>query len=109
MWTCKQCDEQLEDQFESCWKCSAPKDFSPSAPGTAADAQEPEPPKQRLEFRMFRGTWVTWEDLFREATAFADEIGPDRVVNVSHSVDPHSEGVVVVWYLTCGREYPPTP
>lgn len=23
MWQCKKCGEQLEDQFDSCWKCSA--------------------------------------------------------------------------------------
>jgi hypothetical protein len=22
MWTCKKCGEQIEDQFDSCWKCS---------------------------------------------------------------------------------------
>jgi hypothetical protein len=23
MWTCPKCNERLEDQFESCWKCAA--------------------------------------------------------------------------------------
>jgi mRNA-degrading endonuclease YafQ of YafQ-DinJ toxin-antitoxin module len=23
MWTCLQCGEQIEDQFDSCWKCAA--------------------------------------------------------------------------------------
>jgi hypothetical protein len=22
MWTCQQCGEQIEDQFDSCWKCA---------------------------------------------------------------------------------------
>jgi hypothetical protein len=22
MWTCKKCGEQIEDQFDSCWKCA---------------------------------------------------------------------------------------
>ncbi len=22
MWTCPKCDEQIEDQFNSCWKCA---------------------------------------------------------------------------------------
>jgi hypothetical protein len=25
-WTCSRCGEQLEAQFESCWKCGAPRD-----------------------------------------------------------------------------------
>ncbi len=24
MWTCPKCGEQLEDQFDSCWKCALP-------------------------------------------------------------------------------------
>jgi hypothetical protein len=26
MWTCKKCGEQIEDQFDSCWKCSETAD-----------------------------------------------------------------------------------
>ena len=22
MWTCQQCNEEIEDQFDSCWKCA---------------------------------------------------------------------------------------
>ena len=24
MWKCAQCGEEIEDQFDSCWKCAAP-------------------------------------------------------------------------------------
>src|SRR5208283_4240817 len=24
MWTCPKCGEEIEDQFDSCWKCAAP-------------------------------------------------------------------------------------
>jgi hypothetical protein len=58
-----------------------------------------EKPKRRLAYRMFRGTFVTWEELFGRATAFADEVGAERIVNISHSADD-DDGVVVVWYLT---------
>jgi hypothetical protein len=34
--------------------------------------------------------------LFRESADFATEIGPDRVLSISHS----SDGVVTVWYWT---------
>ncbi len=48
---------------------------------------------------MFRGTWISWEDLFQEAADFANELGPERVVSISHSED-QGKGVVTVWYWT---------
>jgi hypothetical protein len=41
MWTCKKCGEQIEDQFDSCWKCS----------GTADEVSKPTP--QRLKWYDF--------------------------------------------------------
>ena len=52
-----------------------------------------------MAYRKFRGTLISWEELFNEATAFANEVGPDRIVNISHSAD-RGDGLVVVWYLT---------
>jgi len=95
MWICKQCGEQIDDQFDSCWKCSTAKDSSPATP----ENQPGTPPKWRLTYRKFRGRLATWEQLFSEAAAFANEAGPDRIVNISHSADG-GDGVVVVWYLT---------
>jgi len=37
--------------------------------------------------------------LFRQAADFANEIGPERVVSISHSEDK-DDGVVAVWYWT---------
>jgi hypothetical protein len=101
MWICKKCGENIDDQFDSCWKCSAPKGGPPATP----ENQSGMPPKWRLTYRMFRGTLATWEQLFNEAAAFATEVGPDRIVNVSHSAD-HRDGVVVVWYLTTEDDNP---
>ena len=95
MWICKKCGESVDDQFDSCWKCSTPKDEPTAAP----EKQSAAPPKWRLTHRKFRGTLATWEQLFSEAEAFANEVGPDRIVNLSHSAD-RGDGVVVVWYLT---------
>ena len=44
-----------------------------------------------------RGTLATWDDLFTKAAYFATEVGPGRVLNISHSVDD-ADGVVTVWY-----------
>ena len=101
MWTCKKCGEQVEDNFDSCWKCSAPRDAAPAPAEVAATAA----PKWRVAHRIFRGTFISWEELFDQAAAFANEIGPERLVNVSHSAD-RGDGVVVVWYLTAECEKP---
>ena len=102
MWTCAKCGERIDDQFDSCWKCATPKSDPPAAAAPAGSETTPvgsEPPKWRLAHRIFRGTFATWEELFDEAQDFANEIGTDRVVNLSHSAD-RGDGVVVVWYLT---------
>src|SRR5438067_385665 len=36
MWTCKQCDEQIEDQFDSCWKCGHADDWQSGGVAVAA-------------------------------------------------------------------------
>lgn len=98
MWTCQKCGEQIEDQFDSCWKCATPK----AGAGTGAAARkagEAATPQWRLAYQVFRGTWASWDDLFTQASAFANEVGPERVLSISHSSD-HSDGVVTVWYWT---------
>lgn len=96
MWTCTKCGERIEDTFDSCWKCSAPRgvQIPPSAPD-----QKTETPSWRLSYRVFRGTWASWEELFKQAADFANELGPERVVSISHSEDK-DDGVVAVWYWT---------
>lgn len=51
----------------------------------------------KVEFRVFRGSLASWEQLFSEAAAFATEIGSLKLINISHSEDSN-EGVVTVWY-----------
>jgi hypothetical protein len=50
-----------------------------------------------VRFEIFRGALMSWSELFRRAADFASGIGPDRMINISHSAD-HNEGVVTVWY-----------
>ncbi|HLA89059.1 MAG TPA: hypothetical protein VJL28_01355 [Gemmatimonadaceae bacterium] len=50
-----------------------------------------------VQFRKFRGTFRSWDKIFAEAASFATEIGPDRLISISHSEDK-SDGVVAVWY-----------
>jgi hypothetical protein len=36
MWKCKNCSEQIENNFDSCWKCSYTRDGSPPTEGGEA-------------------------------------------------------------------------
>jgi hypothetical protein len=54
---------------------------------------------QRMTFKIFRSSFITWEELFGQAAEFANQIGPERVISISHSSD-QGNGVVTVWYWT---------
>jgi hypothetical protein len=102
MWTCSKCGERIEDQFDACWRCGPPNAKPPLIrPGSAAAPAGDDQVSWRAEYRMFRGTLASWDQLFREAAAFASQVGPERLIGISHSED-HSDGVVVVWYWVEG-------
>jgi hypothetical protein len=50
-----------------------------------------------VHFQFFKSSFKSWESLFEEAAAFAEGIGPERLIGISHSEDENS-GVVTVWY-----------
>ena len=52
-----------------------------------------------MSYKIFCGTFATWEALFTEAAEFATELGPERVISISHSEDDDDD-VVTVWYWT---------
>jgi hypothetical protein len=100
MWTCQKCGEKIEDQFDSCWHCGTPRPGDqPEATPTANQPASVNPAsvKWQAKYQMFRGTLATWEELFGQAAQFATEIGPERLITISHSED-RREGVVAVWY-----------
>lgn len=41
--------------------------------------------------------FATWDELFARAAEFATELGPGRLISISHSEDK-DDGVVTVWY-----------
>lgn len=51
----------------------------------------------KVRFETFRGTWASWDQLFREAADFAASLGKERLISISHSEDK-DDGVVTVWY-----------
>ena len=52
---------------------------------------------RQAAFHIVRGTFTTWDSLFREAAEFAAKVGPDRLIGLSHSADKQ-DGVITVWY-----------
>ena len=71
--------------------------FGPEASASARRHRPPPPDKQwRLTYKIFRGTFTTWENVFDEACAFANSIDPQRVVSISHS--DANGGIVTVWF-----------
>jgi len=51
----------------------------------------------RIKYRFFRGVLASWDDLFTQAAEFAQEIEPQRLINVSHA-NSGGDGTVTVWY-----------
>lgn len=52
----------------------------------------------RLRFETFSSSFDSWDSLFKQAGEFADSIGRENVLNISHSCDGNNNGVVTVWY-----------
>ena len=50
-----------------------------------------------VHFEIFESSFKSWESLFSEAAGFAEGLGPERLIGISHSED-QSKGVVTVWY-----------
>lgn len=69
-----------------CAACGAPLSNPAGAPATG-----------ELAYRIFTSSWSSWSELFGQAAAFGTSLGPERVVDVSHSSD-QNEGTIAVWY-----------
>lgn len=54
-------------------------------------------PSQKVLFKVYRGVWTSWNELFTEACKFATAIGKERLISISHSED-ENDGIVTVWY-----------
>ncbi|MDH3493459.1 MAG: hypothetical protein OEM82_07915 [Acidobacteriota bacterium] len=52
----------------------------------------------KLTFKAFESSWDSWEKLFQKASDFANSVGRECVLNISHSCDGGNRGVVTVWY-----------
>ncbi len=50
-----------------------------------------------VKYKTFRGVFASWNSLFCQASEFATEVGPERLISISHSAD-NRDGIVTVWY-----------
>jgi len=50
-----------------------------------------------IHFEIFKSTVKSWPTLFNEAADFAEGVGREKLIAISHSADS-SNGVVTVWY-----------
>ena len=55
------------------------------------------PRKNTVRYEIFRGIMAPWPELFEKAAVFATELGPRRLISISHSED-QNDGVIAVWY-----------
>ena len=51
-------------------------------------------PKGIVRYEVFRGRFSSWDTVFTEAAEYANRVGPERLISISHSHD----GIVAVWY-----------
>jgi hypothetical protein len=56
-----------------------------------------------VAYRAFRGTFTSWDNLFKQAAEFAGLLQPNQLISISHSAD-NTEGVVTVWYWSSPRD-----
>jgi ribosomal protein L40E len=102
MWICDKCGDRNADQINACARCSMPR-LSP--PAGEEDTSGAPAPRWQLRYEVFRGVFASWDVLFRQAAAFANRLGPERVVSISHSED-ENDGVVTVWYWVSSDDPP---
>ncbi|WDE06265.1 hypothetical protein SG34_004885 [Thalassomonas viridans] len=101
-WICQNCNTEVEDDnFAVCWKCSCARGVDNSDregpshlfPNAQLFISKP----HSVTYKMFRGTFASWDELFTSASEFASTLKPEQLINISHSVND-SDGVVTVWY-----------
>jgi hypothetical protein len=55
----------------------------------------------RVRYEVFQSSIESWQSLFNRAAEFATQVGPSRLIAISHSEgrgDLTGNGVVTVWY-----------
>jgi len=61
------------------------------------DVPPPQDAARFADYKMFRSALSPWEALFQQAADLATQLGPERVISISHS-QANGEAVVTVWF-----------
>jgi hypothetical protein len=51
----------------------------------------------QVQFKTFESQFLTRQKMLQKAAEFATQMGPERLINVTHSED-HHESLITVWY-----------
>jgi hypothetical protein len=57
----------------------------------------------KVEYKVVKSAFKSWETLFKEAAEVASSVGPDRLINIT-SLLSGGEGVITVWYWSFDGE-----
>jgi len=52
----------------------------------------------RVQHKLFKSTFKSWDSMCEEAAKFATSIGKERLINISVTGEQGGQGVVFVWY-----------
>jgi hypothetical protein len=62
----------------------------------------------RVLFKTFENQFAGRSRVLQKAAEFAAELGPDRLINITHSQD-HHDAIITVWYWEGERTPKQTP
>jgi len=51
----------------------------------------------KANFKIFKSLSEPWDAMSRQVADYLTELGPEKVISVSHSHEGHI-GVIIVWY-----------
>jgi len=61
----------------------------------------------RVRFKTFESQFATRQKILQMAADFATQLGPERLINITHSEDRDDE-VVTIWYWEEAHDLKPT-
>jgi len=108
-WTCPQCAERVEEQFDSCWNCSTPRPHATDSKPTEEPqglVRDREARSGQIEYGTTRGAWLEWDDLFGEIAKLANAIGPERLIGIAHS-GAKDDALATVFYWSPEHDFEP--
>ena len=104
MWKCKQCGEENEDTFDSCWNCGSSHDGTQSVEAKEFKSLKEEVTKADCHFHHFPTYYPLFKSLKEEVTK-ADYSKVDLYYDIRHG--SHDSSVCIFCRLGRCRDQPP--